>query len=893
MTRRFHSDRPDVGDLPIREDVDKEVHFHLEMRTQELIDEGWEPAAAGEEARRLFGQVDEVRGEMGGITRSSDRAVYRARFFDALFQDLKYAWRTLSRAPTFTLVAVLTLALGIGANTAIFSVVNGVLFRPLPYPDADRLVQVMERNDSRLRMDVAWPNFVDWREQARSLDGAAAFTAERITVLGPDRAVRTRGSRVSQGFFELLGVNPMLGRTFTTEEHVPGAAPSALISHRFWQDELGGGTDLSSLRVSAGAFTFQVVGVMPPTFGFPEEAELWYPVELQIWGLESRTSHNYDVLARLTNGVTIEAARDELAALTRRVNAAESGDFAANSADVAGLQANLTGDVRRPLMLLLGAALLVLLIACSNLASTFLARAQGREREIAVRASLGAARGRIVRQLFTEALLLTGIGMVAGLLLATGLIKGLVAVARTSVPLLDAVRIDGTVLAFTLLASALTAILFGLLPGLQASRRDVGTVLRGGDRGSSGPMRRRAWRFLVASEVALALVLLVGSGLLLSSFGRILAVEAGFDPTGVVSVSLELPETRYDGDPKMIAYYDQALTRFAAIPGVLEVGVAGSVPLSGGFANGQVGIDGGVNLRASGIYQVASGGYFRALNIPLLQGRLFSEDDDASVGDVAIISESFAELAWPGQDPLGKRMNGGGMDNYLDPEVPEDAEWYLKNRWATVIGVVGDVRQRNLTDEPRPTYYFHYKQRPARARFGAVVVKAIAGQPALVSNLRATTREMDAMVAAEFSLLDGLFAQSVADRRFTMMVLAAFAGLALLLSTLGIYGVVSYSVARRTREMGIRLALGAAPVSVRQLVQRGALGTVLLGAAVGIVGCVVVARLMSSLLFDVSPTDALTVLAATGMLLGAAWLASFVPALRTSRIDPMLTMRAE
>ena len=893
MNRRFHSDRPDVGDLPIGEDVDKEVHFHLEMRTQELIEEGWEPYAARDEARRLFGQVDEVKGDMGGITRSRDRAVHRARFLDALLQDLKYAVRTLRRTPTFTSIAILTLALGIGANTAIFSIVNGVLLRPLPYPDADRLVRITERNDRFPRMDLAWPNLVDLKEQARSLEALVAYSAERVTVLGPDRAVRTRGARVSQDFFDLLRVNPMLGRTFTPEEHQPGASPAALLGYRFWQDELGGEADLSRLRVSAGSFTFQIVGVMPPTFGFPDEAELWYPVELQIWGRERRTAHNYSVLGRLQRDVSVESARDELSALIRRVNATESSDFTANAVNVTGLQASMTGDFRRPLVMLLGAAMLVLLIACSNLASTFLARAQNREREIAVRASLGAGRGRIVRQLFTEALVVTGIGMAAGLLAAAGLIRGLLRLSQDTVPLLEAVRIDGSVLTFTLLASAVTAVLFGLLPGLAASRRDVGTVLRGGDRGSSGSGNRLAWRFLVATDVVLALTLLVGSGLLLRSFGRILTVEAGFDAEGVVAMSLELPETRYAGDAEMAAYHDQTLERFRAIPGVSEVGVTASVPLGGGFPNGQVGVEGGPNPTAMGIYQVASAGYFQALNIPLLSGRLFDDRDDASVEDVAIVSESFAALAWPGEDAIGKRMNGGGMDNYSNPDVTDEAEWYHRNRWATVIGVVGDLRQRSLTSGAEPTYYFHYKQRPQRARFGAVLVRGITSEPSLVASLRASARGSDPMVPVEFALLDVILAQSVADRRFTLMVLGVFAGLALLLSALGIYGVVSYSVARRTREMGIRLALGASPRGVRGLVQRGAMSTVLLGSAAGIVGCVIAARLMSSLLFEASPTDAITVVGAASLLLATAWLASFIPAMRTSRIDPMITMRAE
>ena len=553
----------------------------------------------------------------------------------------------------------------------------------------------------------------------------------------------------------------------------------------------------------------------------------------------------------------------------------------------------MTGGIRRPLMLLLGAASLVLLVACSNLASTFLARAHNREREIAIRSSLGAVRGRIVRQLFTEAILLTGIGTAGGLVVAALLVKGLVALAPTSVPLLDAVGIDGPVLTFTVAAAALTATLFGLLPGIQISGRNASTVLQAGSRGSSGTIKQGAWRFLVASEVALAVVLLVGSGLLIRSFAQVMDIETGFDSDRVVVSFVELPELRYAGDPEIVEFYGRLDRAVAAMPGVIDVGIVASVPLDGSFSNGMIGIDGGDSPTALGIYQVVSGGYFTTLGIPLLQGRLFDDRDDASTPDVAIVSESFAELAWPGQDPIGRRINGGGMDNYLDPDVSADAAWYLRNRWATVVGVVGDLRQRSLTGPPEATYYFHYQQRPARARWGAVVAKIGIPATTLLTELRTISNNLDPMIPTTFRLMDRVLGDSVANRRFTLTIMGAFAGLALLLSALGIYGVVSYFVARRTREMGIRLALGAEPGSVRALVQRGAMSTALLGVLAGVAGSIAIMRLMESLLYEVSPYDPVTLTGVVVLLAGAAWLASYLPARRTSRIDPIVTMKAE
>jgi len=886
MTRRGREGRSG-GIFPrfsVSEDVAREIRAHIEMRAEELEAEGWEPAAAREEARRLFGDTQEVARKCRTITASHQRAVRRTRKMDAIWQDVRYAARTLTRSPGFALVALLTLALGIGANTAIFSVVNGVLLRPLPYDRPEQLVWVSEINTRGRPMAAAWPNFVDWRNESTSFAGLSPLSDGTTTVLGGEAPVRAAVASVGEDFWKIFPVQPLRGRLTTPEDHVPGAAPVVVVSRSFWQNELGGrALDTYTLEVQGAQVS--VVGVLPDDFGFPEGTQMWTPAEPQNQSL-SRSSHNWRVVGRLAPGVGLERARDEIDAITRRVVAQatdEDPDYLATGAFTVPLADQVLGDVREPLLLLLGAAALVLLVACTNLASTLLAKGAARARELAVRASLGAGRGRIVTQLLTESLLLSVLGAAAGVGLAALVVRGLRAAAPGFLPRVGEVGIDGTVLLFTAAVAVLTALLFGLLPARRLSGMGPGEALRSGGRGNAGDARGGVWRFLVGTEVALALVLLAGSALLVRSFRTLLSEDAGFDASDVDVIPISLSQIKYATADDDARFYDRFLAELEAVPGVSAAGVVTSVPMEGA-PNGRMELDGDLDKHADGEYVVASAGAFEALDIPLLEGRLFDERDGPDDAHVAVVNRSFAQKYWPGEDPVGKSVTGGGMDNF-----------YQQRIFARVIGVVGDVRQRSLTREPYPTVYFPYRQRPFRTRYSAsVVVEAANGDaPALTAALRDRLRKADPDVPVRIRTLSGVVRASLGERRFVMMVLGGFSLTALILAGVGIFGVVSYSVARRTREMGIRMALGADPDGVLRLVMSAAMRMVVAGLVVGVMGALVLTRVMRSLLYQVSPTDPVALATAALLLAGAALLASWLPARAGTRVDPMITMRAE
>lgn len=873
-----------VFGLDVREDVDREIRTHLEMRARELEEAGWEPAAAREEARRLFGSVEEVSRTCRDITRSQMRAERRSGMLEALWQDAKYGFRTLLKAPEFALVATLTLGLGIGANTAIFSVVDGVLLEPLPYQDPGALVWLQERNTRGGGMSVAWANFQDWHRENESFQGLTAFYSSSTTILGGEEPVTRTVAFMTEDFWSVFRVPPAQGRLTLAADHGNDRPPVAVVSHRFWQNVLGGGP-LDAVLLEVAGDRHPVVGVAPPGFDFPSGTDVWIPLSEESQSA-SRSSHNFNVVGRLADGVELERAHAEMETLTLQLveGSDDDPDFLATGVVTATLQDRLVGGSRRALYLLLGAAGLVLLVACTNLASTLLARGATRTRELAVRASLGAPRGRIIRQLLTENVILAGAGALVGVGFAAAVVRVLKRLGPASVPRLDQVSVDASVLAFAGAIALLTVLAFGLLPARRLSRTDFTAALREGDRGNATGGRSLTWRLLVGGEVALALLLLAGSGLVVRSFQQLLQEDAGFHAADVTTLTVSLSQLRYETPADHAAWYREYIQAAEALPGVERAGFISAFPVQGFVPNGRLELDNDPDKHAVGLYLLASGGAFEALDIPLLQGRTFDDRDGPDGLHVAVVSRSFAETYWPGEDPIGKTVSGGGMDNFWNQDV-----------YSTVIGVVDEVRFQSLEREPEPTVYFHYLQRPFRARWsGRMVVEAASGDPAaLTPALRSTLQRLDPDVPPRIEPLPGLVQDSVAPQRFTVLLLGGFALLSLFLAAAGIYSVVSYQVAQRTREMGIRLALGGEPSAVRGLVMKEAMAVVGVGLAAGLAGVILGGSVIRALLYGVEPSDPVSLGGAALLLAGAALAASWVPALRSTRVDPVITMRAE
>jgi predicted permease len=802
--------------------------------------------------------------------------------------DLRAALRALARNPVHATVALVTLVLGIGANATVFSLVSGILLAPLPFPASHRLVDVREVSLTGGEMSAAWKTFVDWRERASAFELLVAHSAGgETTVLGAGEPLRIPAAGVSAGFLRALGVRPLRGRGFLDTDHRVGAEPVAIVSEPFWRTHLGS-ADLGDLRLTAAGFQLQVVGVMPAGFDHPRGVELWYPLELDEQN-DSRTSHNYFVFGRLRTGSSIEQAQTELNAITRRFTDEPDGeaearrfpDYFPGSATVRPLHEALIGDMRRPLLVLLAASLLVLLLACTNLASTTLARGAANQREFAVRHALGAGSARTVRTIVVETLVLAVVGTALGLALAALVLRIIPALAPAGLPRLDEVRIDGIVLAFAVGLAVLVSLLAGLLPAIRIST-DAGALLRSGGRAGDAPGRRRMWNALIACEMATALLLLVGSGLLLRSFIAILDVRPGFGTTGVLFATVNPPSSKYAEPDRKQLYYDALLAALDETPGVGAVGLGSDPPLNWP-SNGLIDIENGARPNVTVDYQLASGGYFDALGIPILRGRDFAPADGPDVEHVAIVNQRLARLAWPDADPIGQRLTGGGMDNFWDQQ-----------KWATVIGVVSDIRQRGLAADPAPAVFFHYRQRPFRAWSMTAAVRPQAGEAsALAAAVRSAVRTVDADVPVRIMTVDERVARSLAPRRFLLILIGCFAALALALATVGVYGVVNYAVQRRRREIGIRVALGARPSIVRRQMQRDHLLASAIGAAAGLVVSLALTRYLAALLFAVRPLDPLTLFCVLAILAVVAWSASFIPALRASRTDPREMMRAD
>jgi putative ABC transport system permease protein len=854
----------------LERDLDDEVRFHLEMETANNVRRGMAPADARRLAEREFGSVTLVKEEV--------RDARGATLADDMARDVRFGARSLGRSPGYTAVAVITLALGIGATTAIFTAVDHVLLRPLPYQEPERLVMLFEHNDKGGRTSVSWPNFQDWRARARTIESMAAFRGGPMTVLGAGAPVRAGAYLVTSDFFRVLRVQPVIGRTFAPEETVPGAPPVAVVSHSFWRERLGATRDLSSAKLRIGAVSLAVVGVAPPGFQFPESADIWTPAEPQNGGM-GRTGHNDDVIARIADGATVDAARAELSSIAATLKAQYGDGSDAVAAEVVGMHAELVGSVRPYLRLLLAAVVLVLLVACVNLASAGLARATARGREMAIRSALGAGRRRLVRQLLTESMLLALVGGAAGLLVARALLAVLIRLApEATLAYARDVSLDARILGFAVALAALTGLLIGILPALQVSGLDLRDSIGQGTPGA-GSGRGRARRALVVAEVAFALALLAGAGLLARSFRLLLAVPPGFDPANVLTINVEVPRARYP-DGQREVYFERVRGALRALPGVRSVGLVNQPPLLGWGMSG-LGALGDRPERLSADYRVADAGYFEVMRIPLLAGRLFDATDRPDAAEHAIvISRAMAERFWPAQSPIGKRFRPLGMDQHA-------------NVWMHVVGVVGDVHHGGLGTPPKPTLYVSTRQRDDRAEYVTLVVRTAGAPGALAAAVRERLQAVEPEVPLQITTMDDRVARSVADRRFSMIVLTGFGALALVLAAVGIYGVVSYGVVRRTREIGVRMALGAGRGSVVGMVLGESMRPVLLGAVLGVALSWQLSRFLRGMLFEIGPGDPVALLGAMAALVAVAVLATLVPARRAARIDPVIALRAD
>jgi predicted permease len=858
-------------------DVDDELRFHIEMQTDALIRQGMAPGRARARAESDFGAMARVTDYV-----REARGLSAANIADDLARDTRFALRSLARSPAFALVAVVTLMLGIGATTAMFSVVNAVLLSALPYPDADRLVELHERAVTENRpytSVVSAPNFTDWRAQSKTVELMAAFRGGETTILGLPEPIKANLYAVSQDYFRLFGGTPLLGRAFNPDEALGSSSTVGVVSFAFWRDQLGGRGDLSSVHLQALGQTFTIVGVMPQGFGYPDDAQIWIPLEPLNTEM-GRDSHNDNTVGRLAPGVTREGAERELTTIAARLKQIYPTHNAAVGAEVIGLRDSIVGPVRKYLNILFGAVAIVLLVACVNLASANLARAAGRGRELAIRTVLGAGRGRLARQLLTESVLVAFAGGAAGLLVARLLMRAMLAYEGSVLPRAGEIALSGPVLLFALAVTVGTGLLIGVLPAMQVGQADLRAGVTAGGRGTAVG-RSGVRRALVAAEVAFAVLLLIGAGLLVRSFQALLSEHAGFVSDGIIAVDVSLPQARYPNGGDRARYYDQAIAALRALPGVESAGLINIAPLSRSGFGGGMSVEGRPPEQTTySDYRIVSPDYFRTMRIPLLSGRMITEADDSTARHVTVINEAMAKKFFPGENPLGKRLFELGMDSHRT--VP-----------MTVIGVVGDVRSDDLSKPPRSQHFVPYRQRPERAFFGVLVIRTKIEPGAIGPAARSALRALDPNVLATVQTMDDIRDRSVGSRRFTMLVLSAFAVLGLVLAAIGIYGVLSYSVARRTREIGVRMALGAVRTRVVAMVLRDSLTPVIVGAAVGVAAALIGARLIAALLYGVSATDPLTLAGVVAVLLGVAVVASVVPASRAARVDPIVALREE
>jgi putative ABC transport system permease protein len=877
-------------------DLDAEMSAHLDLAIEDNLERGLAPAEARRQALVRFGGPQQAK--------EQHREARSLPLLETTLQDLRFALRTLGKSYGFTASTVLTLALGIGASTSIFSVVDAVLLRPLPFPHPEQILRVWEQAPDGHRMNLAWPNFEDFRKQNDAFASLAAYSDGGLaSVSGGSEPARVNGSAVSSDFFKSLGVEPFLGRGFVSEEQRLNGAPAMLVSYGYWRRYLGGARDLSQFHLAMDGRVYSVVGVMPAGFDFPRDVAAWVPSEI-FEEENGRTGHNWRGIGRLRDGFAVAQARADLSTIAHRIKDQYGKEVDLTDADVAPLADAMVDQVRTALLNLSGAVGLLLLVACANVAGLLVARTSARQRELTVRAALGAGRGRLIQQFLVESFALSFAGGVLGILLAIWAVKILPLILPASLPRRQGIAVNTSVLLFALAAVVAVAVLLGLFAAWRSASGDLQEALSAGSRSHSGSRAsHRLRRFLVMGEIATTLVILVGAGLLGRSFLRLISTSPGFRQENLITMEFSPPiPSDFSMTPtailRQVHLMDDLMARLSAIPGAETVGLAGAVPVAQGddLPEGYFVMVNGQKLPTSwdewgrmaqspsqigrALYCVASEGYFRTVGIPLVGGRMFSGQDDFDSPNVALISQALARERWPNKDPIGHIINFGNMDGSL--------------KSSTIIGIVGDVRAQGLDRAPSRVVYVDYRQRGMSANSSpTILVRSAAPPSAIVTAARGIFHDLAPDAPVRFSTLAEEMSGWLANRRFLPLLVGLFAVAALALAAVGIYGVVAFSVTRRTQEIGIRVSLGAQRGDILRLVVGEGARMTAFGVVLGIAASLATTRLMSSLLFGISTTDPLTFVGVAALLSSVALLASYLPARHATRVDPVVALRYE
>lgn len=884
---------------PVREgEIVEELSEHLDDRYEELLQIG----ATEEQAYRMaLAELSNDQLLFQGLRWVERTVKYEAVVLGSrrksmsgnLLQDLRYGVRMIGKNPGFAFIAVLTLALGIGANTAIFSVINGVLLKPLPYKEPQQLVRIFESHERRPRFPMSPPNFQDYREQNSTLEAMAIYTREDLELSMDDKPERLAAMHITAGFFELLGIQPLLGREFNRDEELLANSRVVVLSHNLWQRRFAGDPQIVGKAITLSGRPYTIIGVMPAgvqhvggdyrSLPHGESVDVWWPMALTSEDWRNVRGHFTNAIGRLKPGVTLAQAAADFNVVAERL---EQNYVESNKGwriVLRPLHEDIVGQARTTLWILLGAVVFVLLVACANVANLTLVKATVREREIALRAALGANRGRIIRQLLTESMLLSVLGGAAGLVLAALALKVLLLLAPAQLPRLQAISIDGRIFAFTTMISLLTGLIFGLAPALQSMKVNLNELLKEGGRSATGGITKRRVRdALVVAEVALALILLIGAGLLLRSFVKLQQTDPGFESSGVLTMTLSMPRARYPKEEQVMDFYQRLTESVKALPGVRAAGLSSDLPWTGYDENSGFNIEGKdlpPGQSPAGRYHFVSADYFRAIGVPLLAGRFFNASDTAQAPYRILINQSLANRYWPDEEAVGKRIT-------FRDEPKSDKDWF------TVVGVVGDVKDYPYSLAAEPAFYWPVTQYSHNEM--TLAVRTDGDPMGLIAAIRDRVSDLDKDLAlADVKKLDMISAAAIAGQRFTLLLTSLFAFTALTLAAIGIYGVMSYLVTQRTHEIGIRMALGAQVADVFKLVLRQGLILMLTGVGLGLGGAFALTRVLSSLLFGVSSTDPVTFIAVPLILAATALVACCIPARRAMRVDPIVALRYE